>query len=135
MLRDAETTSIAETKAVEGKMPSGRRNGATRTMMSRTTTCNISTCSLSTVDQKSFCFSKIFCDARGYTAHERNEDPASTSYINHAARRRDHLYRREDAPLARRRFIRPIFHEKALFSLYLHELRSDKKIYIFKRAF
>jgi hypothetical protein len=34
---------------------------------------------------------------------ERNEDPASPSYINHAARRRDHLYRREDAPLAPRR--------------------------------
>jgi hypothetical protein len=27
---------------------------------------------------------------------------ASPSYISHAARRRDHLYRREDAPLARR---------------------------------
>ncbi len=34
---------------------------------------------------------------------KRNEDPASPSYINHAARRRDHLYRRENAPLAPRR--------------------------------
>ena len=30
------------------------------------------------------------------------EDPAYPSYISHAARRKDHLYRREDAPLARR---------------------------------
>ncbi len=34
---------------------------------------------------------------------KRNQDPASPSYISHAARRRDHLYRREDAPFAPRR--------------------------------
>ena len=34
---------------------------------------------------------------------KRNKDPASPSYKSHAARRRDHLYRREDAPLALRR--------------------------------
>jgi hypothetical protein len=35
MLRDAETNSIAETKAVEEKIPSGRRNDATRTMINK----------------------------------------------------------------------------------------------------
>ncbi len=70
MLRDAETTSIAEAKAIEEKMPSGRRNGATRTLMSRTIPCNVSTCSLSTVDQKGFCFNNDLCDANGYAAHK-----------------------------------------------------------------
>ena len=56
MLRDAETTSIAETKAYKEKMPSGRRNDATRTMMSRTMPCNVSACSLNTADKKGFCF-------------------------------------------------------------------------------
>ncbi len=72
MLRDAETTSIAETKAFEEKMPSSRRNGAIRTMMRRTMPCNVSTCFLNTADQKG-----------------RNEDPASPSYINHAARQNE----------------------------------------------
>ncbi len=68
-------------KVVEEKMPSGRRNGATRTMKSRTMPCNVSACSLRTVDQKGFCFSNDFCDAHDYTAHKRNEGPASPSYI------------------------------------------------------
>ena len=40
---------------------------------------------------------------RMVTRHaKRIEDSASPSYMNHAARRKDHLYRREDAPQARR---------------------------------
>jgi hypothetical protein len=45
---------------------------------------------------------------RMVTRHiKMNKDPASPSYMSHAARCRDHLYRREDAPLAsrRRRFL------------------------------
>ena len=46
---------------------------------------------------------KIFA-TRMVTRHiKRNKDPASPSYTNHAARRRYHIYRREDAPLAPRR--------------------------------
>ena len=71
MLRVAETTSIAETKAVEEKMPRGRRNDITRTMMSRTMPCNVSTCSLNIFDQKGFYFNNDLCDAHGYTAHKK----------------------------------------------------------------
>ena len=40
---------------------------------------------------------------RMFTWHiKRNEDPASPSYRSNAARRRDHLYCREDAPLTSR---------------------------------
>ena len=109
MLRVAETTSIAETKAVEEKMPSGRRNYATRTMMSRTMPCNVSTCSFDIVDQKKKAsVSTTIFATRMVTRHiKKNKDPASPSYMSRAARRRDHLYRREDAPLAprRRRFL------------------------------
>ena len=53
------------------------------------------------VDLIGFYFNNDLCDAHGYTAHKRIEDPASPSYISHAARRKDHLYRREDASARR----------------------------------
>jgi hypothetical protein len=66
--------------------------------------CNVSTCSLNTADQNaSFVPTTVNYDAHGSRHIKRNEDLFPPIYINHAARRRDYLYRREDAPLAPRR--------------------------------
>ena len=52
----------------------------------------------STVEQKAAVAQTVILRRMVYTVHiQRNEDPASPSKINHAARRKDHLYRREDA--------------------------------------
>jgi hypothetical protein len=84
-------------KVVEEKMPSGRRNDATRTMKSRTMPCNVSICSLSTVDKKASISTVIFATQMVTRQIKRNEDPVSPSYMNHAARRRDHLYYRDES--------------------------------------
>ena len=94
---------IAETKAVEEKMPSGRQKWCHSNDDEPDYAVQRFNMLFEHRRPKKGSISTTIFATRMVTRHiKRNEDPASPSYISHAARRRDHLYRREDAPLARR---------------------------------
>ena len=94
--------SITETKAAEEKMPIGRRNDATRKYEPDYAVQRPNMRFEHRRPKRLLFQQRSLRRAWLHGTQKWIEDPASPSYISHAARRKDHLYRREDAPLARK---------------------------------